>query len=137
MTRTMLKLMTVGVLATSLGQAALPAPAYAGGFISFDVAPNNARDAGIFSAGLRAYSLYRGLKDGDIRQIGRGNMAGLAQAGRGNLGIIQQQGNGHSATLRQNGDNNAYGIFQYGRNTEANVEQYGNNGSGATFSYGW
>lgn len=137
MTRTILKLMTLAVLAAGLGQAALPAPAYAGGFISFDVAPNNARDAGIFSAGLRAYSLYRGLKDGDIRQLGRGNMAGLAQAGRGNLGIIQQQGDGHSATLRQNGNNNAYGIFQYGRNTRADVVQSGDNGSGATFSYGW
>jgi len=137
MTRNVLKILTVTVLAASLGQVALAVPAYAGGRISFSLAPENAEDAGLFSTGLRVYSLYRGLKDADIRQLGQSNAAGIAQVGRGNLGFIQQRGNRHSATLRQNGNNNAYGIFQYGRNTETDVAQDGDNGSGATFSYGW
>lgn len=137
MTRNVFKILAVTLLAGSLSQVALTAPAYAGGRISFNLAPDNAQDAGLFSTGLRAYSLYRGLKDADIRQMGRGNAAGIAQAGRGNLGFVRQRGNGHSATLRQNGNNNAYGIFQYGRNTETDVVQDGDNGSGATFSYGW
>ncbi|MFF0952277.1 curlin repeat-containing protein [Rhizobium leguminosarum] len=137
MTRNMFKILTVTLLTGSLAQVAFSAPAYAGGRISFDLAPDNAEDAGLFSTGLRVYSLYRGLKDADIRQLGRGNAAGIAQAGGGNLGFIRQRGNGHSATLRQNGNNNAYGIFQYGRNAETDVVQDGDNGSGATFSYGW
>ncbi|SCB45257.1 curlin [Rhizobium multihospitium] len=137
MTRNVFKILTVTLLAGSLGQVALSVPAYAGGRISFNLVPDNAEDADLFSTGLRVYLLYRGLKDADIRQLGRGNAAGIAQAGRGNLGFIQQQGSGHSATLRQNGNNNAYGIFQYGRNTETDVVQDGDNGSGATFSYGW
>ncbi|WFS25454.1 curlin [Rhizobium rhododendri] len=137
MTRNVIKILTVALLAGSIGQVALSVPAYAGGQISFNLAPDNAEDSGLFSTGLRVYTLFRGLKGADIRQLGRGNVAGIAQAGRGNLGFIQQHGNGHSATLRQNGDNNAYGIFQYGRNARTDVVQDGNNGSGATFSYGW
>ncbi|WP_028749233.1 curlin [Rhizobium mesoamericanum] len=137
MVRNMFKIFTATLLIGSLGQIALSVPAYAGGRISFNLAPDNAEDAGLFSTGLRIYSLYRDLKDADIRQHGRANAAGIIQAGRGNLGFIQQRGNGHSATLRQNGNNNAYGIFQYGRNTETDVVQDGDNGSGATFSYGW
>jgi hypothetical protein len=133
-TRTVFKLVTIALLAATV---AVPASAFAGGRISFNLAPGNQRDSALFSTGLRAYSLFRGLRDGDIRQSGNGNMAGLAQGGQGNLGFIQQQGNGHSATLRQSGNNNAYGIFQYGRNTEDDVVQNGNNGSGATFSFGW
>jgi hypothetical protein len=112
MTRTVFKFASVALLA---GMMAMPVSAFAGGRISFDLAPRNSRDAALFSTGLRAYSLFRGIKDGDIRQMGNGNAAGLAQAGRGNLGIVQQQGNGNRGTLRQNG----------------------NNGSGATFSFGW
>ncbi|EJZ18955.1 hypothetical protein RCCGEPOP_22812 [Rhizobium sp. Pop5] len=137
MTRNVLKTLTVTLLAGSLGLVALSAPAFAGGRISINLAPGNVEDADLFSTGLRVYSLYRGLKDADIRQLGRGNAAGIAQAGRSNLGFIRQRGNGHSATLRQNGNNNAYGIFEYGRNTETDVVQDGDNGSGATFSYGW
>jgi major curlin subunit len=137
MARNVFKILTVVLLAGTMGQVALSVPAYAGGRISFNFAPDNAEDASLFSTGLRVYSLYRDLKDADIRQQGRGNAAGIAQAGRGNLGYIQQRGNGHSATLRQNGNNNAYGIFQYGRNTENDVVQDGDNGIGATFSYGW
>jgi hypothetical protein len=137
MTRNVLKLLTVTLLVGGLAPLGFTAPAHAGGRISFDLAPGNSGDGDLFSTGLRAYSLYRDLKDADIRQLGRGNAAGIAQNGRGNLGFIRQRGNGHSATLQQNGNNNAYGIFQYGRNTETNVEQNGDNGSGLTFSYGW
>jgi major curlin subunit len=137
MSRNVFKILTVTLLAGSFAQVALSVPAYAGGRISFNLAPDNPEDAGLFSTGLRVYSLYRGLKDADILQVGRGNASGIAQVGRGNLGFIRQRGNGHSGTLRQNGNNNAYGIFQYGRNTETNVVQDGDNGSGATFSYGW
>ncbi|MBY5905067.1 curlin [Rhizobium leguminosarum] len=121
MSRNVFKIITVTLLAGSLAQAALSVPAFAGGRISFNLAPDNAEDAGLFSTGLRVYSLYRGLKDADIQQVGGGNAAGIAQAGRGNLGFIRQRGHGHSATLRQNGNNNAYGIFQYGRNAETDV----------------
>ena len=137
MTRNAVKFLTVLALSATVGQAVLAVPAEAGGRISFDVAPRNQREAAIFSTGIRVYSLFRGVKDGEIRQQGNGNAAGLAQAGRGNVGFIQQQGNGHRATLQQNGDNNAYGIFQYGRNTDDEIVQNGNNRSGATFSFGW
>ncbi|MEF0941859.1 curlin [Rhizobium sp. BR 362] len=137
MTRKMFKIITATLLAGSIGQAAMSVPAHAGGRISVSLAPANTEDAGIFATGLRFYSLYRGLRDGDIRQSGHGNVAGMAQNGRGNLGIIQQQGNGHSATLQQNGNDDAYGIFQYGKETSADVVQDGDGRSGATFSYGW
>jgi len=133
----MLKTITAALVAGSIGQAALSAPAYAGGWVSVTHAPDNVRDAGALSTGLRLYSLYRGLHGASIRQSGHGNAAGVGQNGRRNLGIIQQRGNGHSATLRQNGNDNAYGIFQFGRNTNANVVQGGNGGGGATLSYGW
>ncbi|MBO0126620.1 curlin [Agrobacterium sp. OT33] len=137
MTRNILKLLTVTLLVGALAPVGFAAPAHAGGRISFNLAPGNAADGDHLSTGLRAYSLYRGLKDADIRQLGRGNAAGIAQNGSGNLGFIRQRGDGHAATLQQNGNNNAYGIFQYGRNTQTNVVQDGDNGSGLTFSYGW
>ncbi|WP_377294600.1 curlin [Rhizobium sp. SG2393] len=129
--------LSVILLAAAIGQGAVAIPAYAGGSFSFNLAPRNADEAGLLSTGIRAYSLYRGLKSGEIRQLGRGNAAGLSQAGRGNFGYIRQRGDGHSATLQQTGDDNAYAIFQYGRNTRTDVIQDGNGGSGATFSYGW
>lgn len=137
MTRTIVRILTAALLAGSIGQAALSVPAYAGGRVSVSFAPANAEDAGLFATGLRFYSLYRGLRDADIRQRGHGNAAGIAQNGRGDLGIIEQRGNGHSATLQQNGNDNAYGIFQFGRHTDDTIVQDGNGGSGATFSYGW
>ena len=137
MTRNILKLLTVTLLVGALAPVGFAAPAHAGGRISFNLAPGNAADGDLLSTGLRAYSLYRGLKDADIRQLGRGNAAGIAQNGGGNLGFIRQRGDGHAATLQQNGNNNAYGIFQYGRTTQTNVVQDGDNGSGVTFSYGW
>ena len=72
MTRNVFKILTVTLLAGTLGQVALDAPAYAGGRISFNLAPDSAEDANIFSTGLRVYSLYRDLKGADIRQLGRG-----------------------------------------------------------------
>ncbi|MER8595829.1 MULTISPECIES: curlin [unclassified Mesorhizobium] len=137
MTRNMFKTLAAVLVAGSIGQAALSAPAYAGGWVSATFAPGNARDARALATGLRFYSLYRGLHGASIRQSGQRNAAGIGQNGRGNLGIIQQEGNGHSATLQQNGNENAYGIFQFGRNTDANVAQNGNGSGGATFSYGW
>jgi hypothetical protein len=137
MTLNMFTTLTAAVVAGGIGQAALSAPAYAGGWVSVAYAPADTRDAGALATGLRFYSLYRGLHGASIRQSGHGNAAGIGQNGRGNLGIIQQEGNGHSATLQQNGNDNAYGIFQFGRNADANVVQNGNGGGGATFSYGW
>ncbi|SMC50435.1 curlin [Rhizobium sp. RU36D] len=137
MKKTVFTLISISLLAGSLGQVVMAVPAQAGGSISFNVAPRSGAEADLLATGLRAYSLYRDLKGGDIRQLGNGNSAGIAQGGRRNLGFIRQQGDGHSATLQQNGNDNAYGIFQYGRNTDNNVVQRGNNGIGATFSYGW
>lgn len=96
MTRNILKLLTVTLLVGGLTPLGFAAPAHAGGRISFDLAPGNAADGDLLSTGLRAYSLYRGLKDSDIRQLGRGNAAGIAQNGGGNLGFIRQRGTGHS-----------------------------------------
>ncbi len=137
MTRNMFKSLTAVLLAGTIGQAALSAPASAGGWISVTYAPANARKAGALATGLRVYSLYRGLHGTSVRQFGHGNAAVISQNGRGNLGIIHQKGNGHSATLQQNGNDNAYGIFQFGRNTDTKVVQNGDGGGGATFSYGW
>ncbi|TJW42789.1 MAG: curlin [Mesorhizobium sp.] len=137
MTRNMFKTLTAALVAGSIGQAPLSAPAFAGGWVSVTYAPANARDGSALATGLRFYSLYRGLHGASIRQSGHGNAAGIAQNGRGNVGIVQQKGNGHSASLQQNGNDNAYGIFQFGGNTSANVVQNGNGGSGATLSYGW
>ncbi|MGX7873450.1 curlin [Mesorhizobium sp. ORM6] len=137
MTFTLFNTLTAALVAGSIGQAALPTSAYAGGWLSMTFAPDDARDASALATGLRFYSLYRGLHGASIRQSGHGNVAGIGQNGRGNLGIIQQEGDGHSATLRQNGNDNAYGIFQFGRKTDANVVQNGSGGGGATFSYGW
>lgn len=137
MTCSVWKILTVSLVVGGLGQVPMALPAHAGGSISVDLAPQNSSDADLFSTGIRAYSLYRNWKNADIRQLGRGNAAGIAQAGSGNIGFIQQRGDGHSATLRQNGNRNAYGIFQFGRNTRTDVVQDGNDGSGATVSYGW
>lgn len=111
-------------------------PAYAGGSVSFTLNPSRDQGGDLLSTGIRLYSMYRGLKQGEIRQDGSHNEAGVAQNGRDNVGFIRQRGSDHSATLRQNGDDNAYGIFQYGRGAATDVEQHGHE-SGLTFSYGW
>ncbi|WP_250889226.1 curlin [Mesorhizobium sp. dw_380] len=132
-----LKTLTIALVAGSIGQAALSAQSFAGGWVSVTYAPANARDGSALATGLRFYSLYRGLRGASVHQSGHDNTAGIAQDGRGNLGIIQQEGNGHSAALQQNGNDNAYGIFQFGGHTSTSVLQNGNGGSGATLSYGW
>lgn len=137
MTKTTCKFISISLLAISLGQVLTAVPAQAGGSISVQLGPRTAEEANILTTGLRAYSLYRGMKGASIRQRGSNNAAGIVQGGQGNQGLIRQQGTGHSATLQQNGNDNAYGVFQYGRNTKADVVQLGNNGVGATFSYGW
>lgn len=137
MKRLSFKTLITALLIAGLGQVTLSAPAYAGGWISMNVAPSDAGDETMLSSGLQLYSLYRNFKDGSIEQRGRNNSAGLAQNGRGNLGIIRQQGSEHTAILEQNGNNDAYGIFQFGRRSNVNVRQDGNDRSGATISYGW
>ncbi|MFD1744801.1 curlin [Rhizobium helianthi] len=127
------------MICAALAGTTLPAmttPAMAGGSVSFNLAPP-AEGADLLSTGMRIYSMYRGLKNGEIRQNGEGNAAGLYQGGRGNIGFIRQRGQDHRATLRQTGEDNAYGIFQYGRGTQTDVEQRGYGQSGLTFSYGW
>lgn len=131
------KSVVAALVISGLGPMAISAPAYAGGWISMDVAPSDDGQATMLSSGLQLYSLYRNFKDGSIEQRGRNNAAGLAQNGRDNLGIIRQQGSGHTATLEQNGNNDAYGIFQFGRRSDVRVRQDGNDRSGATLSYGW
>jgi hypothetical protein len=137
MNRISFKGLITAALIGALGQMALSAPAYAGSWISMNVAPSDSGDAGMLSSGLQLYGLYRNFKDGNIEQMGRNNSAGLSQNGRGNLGIIRQQGSEHAATLQQDGNDNAYGIFQFGRGSQVHVRQNGNNRSGATVSYGW
>ncbi len=137
MTRNILNTLTAVLVAGSICQGPLSAPALAGGSVSVTYAAANSHDAGAVATALRSYSLYRNLRGASIRQSGHGNAAGTGQNGQSNLGMIHQTGDGHSATLQQNGNNNAYGIFQFGRNTAANVIQNGDARSGATFSYGW
>ncbi|RUU11398.1 curlin [Mesorhizobium sp. USDA-HM6] len=138
MNRQITKLVQATVLATAIGLPLVAAPAKAGGSIGFYYSPRTARDTRALDLGLRAYSLYNGLRSGaHIRQLGRNNRAGMGQDGAGNLGIIRQQGSGHSAALRQDGNDNSYGIFQFGRNTDADVAQAGDGQSGAALLFGW
>ncbi|MDX8514835.1 curlin [Mesorhizobium captivum] len=138
MNRQIAKLVHATALAAAIGLPLVSAPAKAGGSIGFYYSPRTARDARALDLGLRAYSVYRGLRGGaHIRQLGRNNRAGIGQDGAGNLGIIRQEGSGHSATLRQDGNDNSYGIFQFGRNTDANIAQAGDGQSGAALLLGW
>lgn len=125
------------VLGCTIGAFAMQTPAIAGGSVSFTLAPSRDQGGDLLSNGIRLYSMYRGLKHGEIRQEGADNSAGIAQDGPDNVGFIRQRGRDHSATLRQNGGDNAYGIFQYGRGAQTNVEQNGGGEGGLTFSYGW
>ena len=132
-----MKALTVSVATALLAPVVLPAPAHAGGSVSFTFAPPAEDGGDILSTGIRLYSMYRGLKNGEIRQKGNGNEAGVYQNGSGNVGFVRQRGDGHSASLRQEGEDNAYGIFQYGRNARTDVDQRGYGNGGLTFSYGW
>ncbi|RWA80550.1 curlin [Mesorhizobium sp.] len=138
MNRQITKLVQATALAAAIGLPLVVAPAKAGGSIGLYYSPRTARDARALDFGLRAYSLYNGLRGGaHIRQLGRNNRAGIGQDGAGNLGIIRQEGSGHSATLRQDGNDNSYGIFQFGRNTDASIAQAGDGQSGAALLFGW
>ena len=127
-----------GLVAATLGAAAMASPAAAGGSLSFSITPNNAEDARAMRTGMQVYSLFNGARNGgSIRQNGRNNEAGLGQNGHGNVGIVHQEGDGHSGTVQQNGNHNAYGLFQFGENTDGHVVQNGNGQTGATFQFGW
>lgn len=69
MTHDMFKTLTAALVAGSVGQGALSAPALAGGRVFATYAPANARDAGALATGLRVYSLYHGLRGASIRQL--------------------------------------------------------------------
>jgi len=137
MTRTASTAIKSAIVAITVALSAIAAPAYAGGYISFDVQPRNAEEAAAMRAGLGIYAIANGIKNGSIKQKGFGNVAGLLQNGSGNLGIVHQQGNGHNGTLVQNGNGNSYGLFQFGKNSDGHVVQNGNGGTGATFQWGW
>lgn len=126
------------VTAATITTFSLTVPAAAGGSVSFDFRPQNARQENAMRLGLGIYGIINSAQNGGtIRQRGHNNRAGVGQNGSGNYGIVHQEGNGHNGTLNQNGNGNAYGIFQFGENTNANVSQYGNGGTGATFVFGW
>lgn len=119
--------------------AALPVatPAHAGGSVSFNVAPSNAREARALRLGLALYALHQDVEaNGHVTQHGARNAAGLYQGGPNNQGIIHQEGTGHHGTLTQTGGNNSYGLFQFGQNTSADVVQTGGQ-SGLTVQFGW
>ena len=132
------KTLIAGLTAATIATMGLVAPASAGGSLSIDLQPQNARQANAMRIGLGIYSIINNAQNGgSIRQRGNNNRAGLGQNGGGNQGIIYQEGNGHNGTINQNGNGNSYGLFQFGKNTNANVRQYGNGGTGATFVFGW
>lgn len=138
MTRTISKTLMAGLATVMIGTAALTVPAAAGGSISFNYTPKNAKDAQKLQAGLAIYGIVNAVKGGaSIKQLGQNNMAGIGQNGSGNFGVVHQQGNGHAGTLQQNGNGNAYGVFQFGENTRSDVVQNGNGQTGATFQFGW
>lgn len=128
--------LVAGLVGLSIS-GAMTLPVAAGGSVSVQVAPANAKQERVLRAGLGIYALYNGIKGGGIRQKGVNNSAGLAQNGSGNLGVVHQEGRGHDGTLQQNGSGNSYGLFQFGRNTGGHVVQNGNGGTGATFQFGW
>jgi hypothetical protein len=136
MTRTT-KTLIATVVAATIGTAVLATPASAGGSISINIAPKNAKEEQAIKTGLAIYGIVNAVQNGSIKQLGTNNAAGLAQLGSGNFGVVHQEGSGHNGTLVQNGNDNAYGIFQFGKNTDAHVAQNGNGGTGATFSFGW
>lgn len=136
-THTTLKTIMASLVAVTIASTALTAPAAAGGSISFTVKPKNQDEENALKAGLLIYKVVTLAKDGQIKQNGVNNIAGLAQLGTGNFGVVHQEGNGHNGTLVQNGNDNAYGLFQFGKNTDNHVVQNGNGEAGATFSFGW
>lgn len=137
MTR-ILKTIAAAAVAATIGSAAISAPAFAGGSVSFTFIPQTQKDKQALQTGMALYQIFNGMQNGaNIKQLGINNLAGIGQYGYGNNGIIHQDGTGHAATLNQYGNGNSYGIFQFGKNTNANVGQYGNGQTGATFQFGW
>lgn len=137
MTRTALKTVAAGLAAVMVATAAMTVPAAAGGSITFNYTPKNAKQKQALTTGLAIYGIVNAVQDGSIKQFGKNNVAGLGQNGAGNFGVIHQEGNGHHGTLQQNGNGNSYGVFQFGKNTDADVVQNGNGQTGATFAFGW
>lgn len=138
MTRTTLRTASALLLAATIGTTVAGAPASAGGSITFNYTPANAKDAKALKTGLLIYGIANAVKGGaSIKQIGKNNAAGIGQFGSGNFGVVHQEGKGHSGTLSQYGNNNAYGVFQFGKNTSSDVVQAGNGDVGATFQFGW
>lgn len=116
---------------------AIAAPALAGGIISFEVNPKNAKEAHAIRTGLAFYNVVNDIhSNGHITQNGVSNLAALGQSGNGNVGVIHQEGNNHDASLSQNGNGNAYGIFQVGNGASGHVRQHGNGGTGLLFQIG-
>lgn len=136
MTTKTLQTLMAGLVAATLGTAAMTIPASAGGQFSVTVLPGNAKQEQAMRAGLGIYALVQGIRSGSIKQHGTNNSAGLKQNGKGNLGIVHQEGNGHNGTLQQNGNGNSFGLFQFGRNTNGHATQAGGQ-TGATFQFGW
>jgi minor curlin subunit len=132
-----LKTLMASLVAATIASAALVTPAHAGGSISINLEPKNAKQENAMRAGLTIYAIVNAVENGSIKQIGNGNSAGLGQLGSGNLGIIHQEGDNHNGTLVQNGDGNACGLFQFGKGTNADVVQNGNGKTCATFAFGW
>lgn len=132
------KTISAVLMATTVGAAALTAPAQANGQLSVHINPSNAEQARLMQLGLGVYGLVNEIeRNGGITQRGRNNSAGVAQNGRGNFGVVHQDGKGHQGSLEQNGHGNSYGLFQFGRNTNANVRQNGHGQSGLGFVFGW
>ncbi|WP_246018430.1 curlin repeat-containing protein [Pelagibacterium montanilacus] len=132
------KSFAAGVAAATIAMVSMIAPAQAGGQISLNYNPSNARDAQMVQMGLGIYQIVNEIeRNGGIRQRGNNNTAGVAQNGGGNFGVVHQEGRGHNGTVQQNGNSNSYGLFQFGRNTNAHVNQNGNGQSGLGLVFGW
>lgn len=137
MVRNITKTAIAGLIAATIGMAALTAPAQANGQISINFNPTTADEAQAVRLGLGFYALYQGIQgSGGITQNGINNMAGVLQNGGGNFGVIHQEGNDHNGTLEQNGGGNSYGLFQFGKGTNAHVNQHGGQ-TGLGFVFGW
>jgi len=132
--------LVVGILAATMGLAAISAPVPASaGSVSVRVTPQG-RDAELLRHGLNLYSLvrsHRSQNQARVDQRGTENGAGISQNGEGNVAGVFQRGRGHSATIYQNGNNNTFGIFQFGRNTSTTATQTGDGKVGLVFQAGW
>lgn len=123
--------------ASAIALPMAPAVAGAGGQVSINVAPSNAREARALRLGLALYALHQDIdSNGHVTQRGANNAAGIYQGGSNSRAIIHQDGQGHSGSITQTGGNNSYGLFQFGQNTSGHVQQTGGQ-SGLTLLFGW